>query len=190
MPMFDSSPACMHGLCFWLPVPIRRLVGPGYLRGLPVLARVVSRRAHGSRTTPGLMAARDIVPISIAFPLEAHGRRPKCVFSKLNSRPVDASVYTSPGASRHPAQDSRSGWFATPFSWGSFIPDYTPVYPDDCASLRARLCRISALPSRDCEGAVTKINCFVLHRFSDNFFPHNRLTLIELANLRRSNCRF
>ncbi len=27
----------------------------------------------------------------------------------------------------------RSRWFATPFSWGSFIPDYTPVYPDVCA---------------------------------------------------------
>ena len=22
---------------------------------------------------------------------------------------------------------------ATPFLWGSFIPDYTPVYPDVCA---------------------------------------------------------
>ena len=34
---------------------------------------------------------------------------------------------------RHLAQDSRSRWFATPFLWGSFIPDYTPVYPDACA---------------------------------------------------------
>ena len=54
-------------------------------------------------------------------------------FSKLNSRPVDASVYASPGTSRHPAQDSRSRWFAIPFLWGSFLPDCTPVYPDDCA---------------------------------------------------------
>src|SRR6516225_7032025 len=53
-------------------------------------------------------------------------------FSKLDSSPVDASVYTSPGTSRHPAQDIRSRWFATPFLWGSFIPDCTPVYPDDC----------------------------------------------------------
>src|SRR5437762_7492773 len=60
-------------------------------------------------------------------------------FSKLDSRPVDASVYASPGTSRHPAQDSRSRWFATPFLWGSFIPDYTPVYPDDCAPSRSRL---------------------------------------------------
>src|ERR1700732_1675022 len=60
-------------------------------------------------------------------------------FSKLNSRPVGASVYASPGTSRHPAQDSRSRWFATPFLWGSFIPDCTPVYPDDCACSRARV---------------------------------------------------
>jgi len=60
-------------------------------------------------------------------------------FSKLNSRPVDASVYASPGTSRHPAQDSWSRWFAIPFLWGSFIPDYTPVYPDDCAPCRSRL---------------------------------------------------
>jgi hypothetical protein len=58
---------------------------------------------------------------------------PEMRFSKLSSRPVGASVYTSPGTSRHPAQDSRSGWFATPFSWGSFIPDCTPVYPGACA---------------------------------------------------------
>src|SRR5580700_6748879 len=70
----------MHGLRFWLPVPIRRLVSPGCRRGLSVLARAVSRRAHGSWTTPGLMAARVIVPISVAFPLQAHGRRPNCVF--------------------------------------------------------------------------------------------------------------
>src|ERR1019366_10269746 len=60
-------------------------------------------------------------------------------FSKLNSRPVDASVYASPGTSRHPAQDSRSRWFATPFLWGSFLPDCTPVYPDDCAPSLSRL---------------------------------------------------
>ena len=79
-PMFDSSLAFMHGLCFWLPVPIRRLVGPGYRRGLSVLARVVSRRAHGSRTTPDLTGTRVCVPPNVAFPLQAHGRHPVCVF--------------------------------------------------------------------------------------------------------------
>src|SRR5205823_12871260 len=80
-------------------------------------------------------------------------------FSKLDSRPVDTSVYASPGASRLPAQDSRSRWFATPFLWGSFIPDYTPVYPDDCAPLRSWLRKrshiVNNLPSRDREGVVS-----------------------------------
>src|SRR6202043_4011948 len=73
------------------------------------------------------------------FPVASTRSAPELRFSKLNSRPVDASVYASPGASRHPAQDSRSRWFATPFLSGSFIPDCTPVYPDDCACSRARL---------------------------------------------------
>jgi len=67
------------------------------------------------------------------LPVTSTRSAPELRFSKLNSRPVDASVYASPGTSRHPAQDSRSRWFATPFLWGSFIPDCTPVYPDDCA---------------------------------------------------------
>ena len=65
------------------------------------------------------------------LPVRSTRSAPDIRFSKLNSRPVGASVYTSPGTSRHPAQDSRSRWFATPFLWGSFIPDCTPVYPGD-----------------------------------------------------------
>src|ERR1019366_7637041 len=42
--------------------------------------RAVSRRAHGSRTTPGLSGTRVCVPASVAFPLQAHGRRPRYVF--------------------------------------------------------------------------------------------------------------
>jgi hypothetical protein len=67
------------------------------------------------------------------LPVASTRSAPGIRFSKLDSSPVDASVYASPGTSRHPAQDSRSRWFATPFWWGSFIPDCTPVYPDDCA---------------------------------------------------------
>jgi hypothetical protein len=37
---------------------------------------------------------------------------------------------------------------------------------------------------------ITKINCSVLHRFGDNCFPHRGLTLSELANSQRFNCRF
>jgi hypothetical protein len=70
------------------------------------------------------------------LPVRSTRSAPDMRFSKLDSRPVNASVYASPGASRRPAQDSRSRWFATPFLWGSFIPDCTPVYPDDCAPSR------------------------------------------------------
>ena len=80
MPMFDSSPAFAHGLCFWLPVPFRWRVRPGIQRGLSVLAHVISRRAHGSWTTPDPTGTRVIVPASVAFPLQAHGRHPNCVF--------------------------------------------------------------------------------------------------------------
>jgi len=62
-------------------VPVAGLpFAPGYRRGLSVLARAVSRRAHGSWSTPGLTGTRGCVPASVAFPLEAHGRRPICAF--------------------------------------------------------------------------------------------------------------
>jgi len=55
-------------------------LAPGCQRGLPVLARAVFRRAHGSWTTPGLRGTRVCVPRSVAFPFGAHGRRPVWVF--------------------------------------------------------------------------------------------------------------
>src|ERR1700674_461959 len=73
------------------------------------------------------------------LPVASTRSAPGIRFSKLDSSPVDASVYTSPGTSRHPAQDLRSRWFATPFLWGSFIPDCTPVYPDACTPSPSRL---------------------------------------------------
>src|SRR6202163_2950781 len=87
MPMFDSSLACLPGLRFWLPGPVRRRISPGCRRGLSVLARAVSRRAFGSWTTPGLAAARAYAPASVAFPLQAHGRRPEFVFRSSIPRP-------------------------------------------------------------------------------------------------------
>jgi hypothetical protein len=90
------------------------------------------RMALGLRRADGELAlSLPAVWPSLASTRSAPGIR----FSKLDSSPVDASVYTSPGTSRHPAQDSRSRWFATPFLWGSFIPDCTPVYPDDCVAV-------------------------------------------------------
>ena len=69
-----SRPDCAFGF------PARSTVSDGYRRGLSVLARAVSRRAHGSWTTPGLTGTRDCVPASVAFPLQAYGRRPNCAF--------------------------------------------------------------------------------------------------------------
>ncbi|HLM98109.1 MAG TPA: hypothetical protein VK335_02435, partial [Bryobacteraceae bacterium] len=49
------------------------------------------------------------------LPLLSTGSAPRISFTKLNTRPTDASVYASPTASRRCTQDSRPGWFATPF---------------------------------------------------------------------------
>src|ERR1700682_4681051 len=70
---------------------------PGCRRGLSVLARAVSRRAYGSWTTPGLAETRDVVPVSVAFPLHALGRRPVFVFRSSIPRP------SMPLSTLHPA---------------------------------------------------------------------------------------
>src|SRR5919197_1567944 len=49
------------------------------------------------------------------LPIGSFWWAPVLLFSKLFSSPADASVYTSPGPSRHPAQDSRSRRFANTF---------------------------------------------------------------------------
>ena len=51
----------------------------------------------------------------VAFPICPAGRHPEFAFSKLNTLPASASVCASRPASRPFVQDSRSGWFATPF---------------------------------------------------------------------------
>ncbi len=123
-------------------------LAPGYRRGLSVLA---CPEGPGFSTCSWLLDyagpagnSRSRSP-QYCLPVVSTRSAPDMRFSKLDSRPVDASVYASPGASRPPAQDSRPRWFATPFLQGSFIPYCTPVYPDDCASLRARLTRCNAL---------------------------------------------
>lgn len=138
MPVFDSLPACVPGLRFWLPAPIRRLDRPR----MP--ARSLGSRAYSFSTCVWLLDYAGPAGNSrlrsrqCGLPVVSTRSAPGLRFSKLDSSPVDASVYTSPGTSRHPAQDLRSRWFATPFLWGSFIPDYTPVYPDGCARSRGR----------------------------------------------------
>ena len=95
--MFDSSLACLPDCAFGFPDRSAGWLAPGDRRGLSVLARAVSRRAYGSRTTPGLAETRDMVPASVAFPLEAHGRRPGFVFRSSIPRP------SMPLSTLHPA---------------------------------------------------------------------------------------
>src|SRR3954469_16098352 len=51
------------------------------------------------------------------------------IISQLNTLPACASVNGSMAALRLAMHDSRSGWFATPFLYDSFIHYSTPVYP-------------------------------------------------------------
>ena len=97
MPMFDSSPVCWSGLRLWLPGPVRGPIAHGCQRGLSVLARAVSRRAYGSWTTPGLAKTCDVASASMAFPLQALGRRPELVFRSSIPRP------SMPLSTLHPA---------------------------------------------------------------------------------------
>ena len=137
--LFDSSPAFPHGLCFWLPVPVRVPVGPGCRRGLSVLAHAVSRRALGSRTTPDLRRTRAIVLLSLAFPLGAHGRHPDCVFrssipgpsmplstlhpathvTQRKTRGQDGSLLLSCGALSSPTARRFIPTIALPYGHGS-----------------------------------------------------------------------
>ena len=57
------------------------------------------------------------------------------IISQLNTLPACAPVNASVAALRVATHDSRSGWFATPFLYDSFIHDSTPVYPGALRSL-------------------------------------------------------
>ena len=105
----------------------------GCPRGLSVLARAVSRRAYGSRTTPGPTRTRVCVPASVAFPLEAHGRHPRCAFRSSIPRP------SMPLSTLHPAP--HGAWRKTRGQDGSLLlscgalssPTARRFYPDVCA---------------------------------------------------------
>jgi len=59
-----------------------------YLRGLPVLAHEVYRRALGSSTTQDCPGTRDVVPVHVAFRTSVRRQHPDCVFSELNTQPT------------------------------------------------------------------------------------------------------
>jgi hypothetical protein len=69
----------------------------------------------GAPRVQGSRHPRTYACLDLAFPVRPARRRPEFGFSKLNTLPTSASVYASPAASRQPAQNSRSGWFAIPF---------------------------------------------------------------------------
>ena len=54
---------------------------------------------------------------------------PDSFISQLDTLPACAPVTASRLALRLAAHDSGSGWLATPFLYGSFIHNSTPVYP-------------------------------------------------------------
>ena len=51
------------------------------------------------------------------------------IISQLDTQPACAPVNASRPVLRLTTHDSGSGWLATPFLYGSFIHDSTPVYP-------------------------------------------------------------
>jgi hypothetical protein len=105
----------------------------GCLRGLSVLARAVSRRAFGSWTTPGWASARVFAPAHVAFPLLGLGRHPEFVFRSSIPRP-SMPLFTLHPAPRGTQRKTQGQDGSLLLSCGAlFIPDYTPVYPDDCS---------------------------------------------------------
>jgi len=141
-----------------------------------ILARSLGSRACSFSTCSWLLDYAGsnensrLRPRRCGLPVRSTRSAPEMRFSKLDSRPVDASVYASPGTSRHPAQDSRSRWFATPFLWGSFIPYCTPVYPDDCAPSRSRLSPSRAQASGSASFSAPEA---IVNRPRDPIPPHN-----------------
>ncbi len=132
--------ACMDR-AFGFPYRSGCLFSPGGRRGLSVLARVVSRRAHGFWTTPDLPETRAIVPGSVGFPLGAHGRHPEYAFRSSipgPSIPLSA-LHPEPYGSQHKTRGQDGSLLLS--CGASFIPCYTPGYPRACAPLQSQLRR-------------------------------------------------
>jgi hypothetical protein len=90
--------------------PLRFVIDPN-----PMSSAARARVRHLPTTARECRLSEDSLPMS------------RC--STAESYHTDASVYASPTASRRCTQDSRPGWFATPFLSDSCIPNYMPVYP-------------------------------------------------------------
>jgi len=157
MPLFDSSPACMPGLRFWLPGPVRRRLAPN--------AGEVSRFSRvqfpGSRTALRLRRIRRnsrFPPLDFACPLRPHGRHPEFVFrSSIPRSPVPLSTLHPPPHSawrKTRGQDGSlllsCGALSSPAA-RRFIPMLSVAYAyrlgylrAPCASRSSRRCRSTA----------------------------------------------
>jgi hypothetical protein len=136
----------MHGLRFSLPMPILVWLTCGCLRGLPVLVRAVSRRANGSRTTPGSSETQTsrFRLLRCCLPGGRTRSAPGWCFSKLNSPPPmplstlhlaprgtrrktrgqDGSLLLSCGALSSPTARRFIPALALPYGRGSFRCSY------------------------------------------------------------------
>ena len=155
----------MPGLRFWLPGPFRLPVGPGCRRGLPVLARAVSRRAKAlglRRVLPGRRPC-DVVPSDVAFPLQAHGRHPDCVFRSSIPRPPMplATLHPDPRGSQRKTRGQDGSLLLSCRALSSptarrFIPAIALAHARGSETCP---CVFSNLQSRDGNGAVVRRPC-------------------------------
>ena len=123
-------PAAVHeGLTAHRVLPPARSQGNGRRRGLPVLARRVSRHAWGLRLRGAAPRSRCRVGALLPSVLSDAVGSPQHRFrSSIPSLPIPLSN-ASETASRPPPHGSGPGWFATPSLYDSFIRYSLPVYP-------------------------------------------------------------
>jgi len=95
----------------------------------------------------------DDVARRYGLPLTANRLAFGSLFSKLNTRPVRASVYASTRCPRgHRGETRGQDGVAAPFSWGSFIPDHVPVYPGARLSPFSRSMTSPCIWMHSCQG--------------------------------------
>ena len=123
----DSSAACMSGLRL---SPSRTGLLAQTPRRPPGSRACCFSTCMGSPTTPGRRPTRDLTPVlRVGFPSSEQGRRPEVrLRSSIPSPPMPLSTLRQPPRD-DPRKTRGQDGFATPFLWGSFIPDNMPVYP-------------------------------------------------------------
>src|SRR5712671_1720913 len=129
-PLSDSSVTCTRVL--WLFAFTRRPAAVfcrRHHRGLPVLVSEVSGRVRGLRLRRADLVLTISPLVILPSALAERRRRPDCKFSKLNTLPTYPLFYASMVASRQLIAKLGAERIVIPFSKGSFIPCFRPVYP-------------------------------------------------------------